>query len=205
MFFRTQVFESPGFSGSGPRVQVQIFRNSLKVKALFDQGSQRSYVTKRVKDLLKLKSICIITFGDTKSKSSVLENLLLKLKNDNNETFEIKALCTNFICLPINNQPVCDIQNKFDHLKGLKLVDSGHGGDIDILTGSDWGLVTGKVKVGLIEELVGTETQFGWVLNGPVVCSYWESHGVHFASCTSAHQCKKLTILIEIVRTISGI
>ena len=46
----------------------------IQVKVLFDQGSQRSYVTKRLKDLLKLKcvskeNICINTFGDTKSKN----------------------------------------------------------------------------------------------------------------------------------------
>ena len=160
----------------------------IKVKILFDQGSQRSYVTKRVKDLLKLKGV------SKKSKNSILENVLLKLKNDENEIFEIKALCTNFICLPINNQPVCDIQNKFDHLRGLKLVDSGHGSGIDILIGSDyyWSLVTGKVKVGLIRELVEAETQFGWVLNGPVVCSNGESYQVHFASCTSAHTMLKI-------------
>ena len=40
----------------------------MKVNVLFDQGSQRSYVIERVKDLLKLKgvskkSICINTFG----------------------------------------------------------------------------------------------------------------------------------------------
>ena len=48
----------------------------IKVKVLFDQGSQRSYVTKRVKDLLKLKGVSkekigINTFGDTKSKNSI--------------------------------------------------------------------------------------------------------------------------------------
>ena len=87
------------------------------------------------------ESICINTIGDTKSKNSILENVLVKLKSDKNEAFETKALCTNFTCLPINNQPVSDIQNKFDHLRGLKLVDSGHGGHIDILIGFDyyWG------------------------------------------------------------------
>ena len=96
--------------------------------------------------------------------------------------------------MPINNQPVCDIQNKFDHLKGLKLIDSGHWGDIDILIGSDyyWGLVTGKVKVGLIGEPVWVETQFGWDLIGPVVCLNGESYRVHFASCTSAHTLLKI-------------
>ena len=79
-------------------------------------------------------------------------------------------------------------------LKGLKLIDSGHGGDLDILIGCDyyWGLITGKVKVGPIGEPVGLETQFGWVLNAPVVCSNWESYRAHFASCTSAHTLLKI-------------
>ena len=74
-------------------------------------------------------------------------------------------------------------------MRGLKLVDSDYGGDIDILIGSDYyrSLVTGKVKVDLIRKPVGVETQFGWVLNDPVVCSNGESYRVHFASCTSAH------------------
>ena len=88
----------------------------IKVKVLFDQGSQQSHVTKRVTDLVKMKgvskeSIGTKTFGDKKSKNSILENVLVKLKNDKNEKFEINALCTNFICLPINNQSVCDIQS----------------------------------------------------------------------------------------------
>ena len=118
----------------------------------------------------------------------------MKLKNDKNDTFEIKALCTNFICLPINSQLVCNIQNKFHHLKGLKLIDSGHGGDIDILIGSDYyrGLVPGKVKVGLIGEPVGVETQYGWVVNGPVVYSNGESYRVHFPSDASAHTMLKI-------------
>ena len=108
------------------------------------------------------------------------------------QTFEIKALCTNFICLPIKNQPVPDIQNKFDHLRGLKLIDSGHGSDIDILIRSDyyWSLVTGKVKVGHIGEPLGVGTQFGWVLNGPVVCSNGESSGSLYQLYFCPHNAK---------------
>ena len=71
----------------------------------------------------------------------------------------------------------------------MKVVYSGHGGNIDILTGSYyyWDLVTGMVKVGIIGEPVKTETYFGWVLNSPVVFLDGESYQVHFASCTSAH------------------
>ena len=97
-------------------VEGTMCEKQIKVKVLFDQSSQRSHVTKRVTDLLKLKgvskqSIGIKTFGDKKSKNSILENVFVKLKNDKNEKFAIKALCTNLICLSINNQPVCDIQS----------------------------------------------------------------------------------------------
>ena len=76
-------------------MKAQYVKN-IKVKVRFDQGSQQSYVTKRVKDLLKLKdvskeSICINTFGDTKSKSSTLENVLVKLKNDKNKDISNKS------------------------------------------------------------------------------------------------------------------
>ena len=68
------------------------------------------------------------------------------------------------------------------------------GGDIDILTRSDyyWSLVTGKVKVGFIGKRVGVEAQFGLVVNGPAVCSNGESYRVHFVSCTSAHTMLKI-------------
>ena len=51
-------------------------------------------------------------------------------------------------------------QSSFDHLRGLKLADSGHKGEIDILVGSDWywKLITGKVKVANSGEPVGVET-----------------------------------------------
>ena len=91
-------------------VEGTTYEKQIKVKVLFDQGSQRSYVKKRVKDLLKLKgvskeSICINTFGDTKSKNPFSENALVKLKNDKNETIEIN-LCAliSSACQSITNR-----------------------------------------------------------------------------------------------------
>lgn len=47
----------------------------------------------------------------------------------------------NFIWVSIKNQTVCDIQNKFDHLESLKLGDSSHEDNLDILIRFDcyWG------------------------------------------------------------------
>ena len=72
---------------------------------------------------------------------------------------------------------------------GLKLADSGHEGEIDILVGSNlyWELVTGKVKAGNSGELVDVETKFGWVLNGPISHHQGGLSGVNVSSCLSIH------------------
>ena len=72
-------------------------------------------------------------------KKKKLESVLMKLKNDKNQTLLRKALYINFICLSVTT--VCDIQNKFDHLESLKLGDSSHEDNLDILIRFDcyWG------------------------------------------------------------------
>lgn len=72
-------------------------------------------------------------------KKKKLESVLMKLKNDKNQTLLTKALYINFICLSVTT--VCDIQNKFDHLESLKLRDSSHEDNLDILIRFDcyWG------------------------------------------------------------------
>ena len=111
------------------------------------------------------------------------------LRNQENQTFAIAALCTDYICLPVKNQPIKSAQSSFGHLSGLKLPGSGHGGEIDILVGSDWycELVTRKVKVSNSGEPVGVETKFGWVLNRPISHRQEDLSRVNVASCTSVH------------------
>ena len=94
------------------------------------------------------------------------------MKNKENKNFEIEALCKDFICLPIKNQPIKLVKSKFEFLNNLQLADSGYSEEIDLLIGSDfyWSIVTGAVKVGKIGEPVGVESEFGWLLNGPLTC-----------------------------------
>ena len=101
----------------------------------------------------------------------------------------ITALCTDYISLPVKNQPITRARSSFDHLTSLRLADSGHEGVIDILLGSDWywELVTGKVKVGNSGEPAGVETKFGWVLNGLISHHQGDLFRVNVASCTSVH------------------
>ena len=82
----------------------------------------------------------------------------------------MEIFCKPFICLPIANQPKEHAQKNYEFLKDLNLADSKTMGEIDLLIGSDfhWSLVTGKIKRGKEEDLVAIETDFGWVLNGPI-------------------------------------
>ena len=151
-------------------------KNKLKVKALFDNGSQRSYITTRASKCLKLPcessdTISINTFGSTTSKVQTINKVKFSAKTKNDEIITLEASTIANICSPLKNQPVILAKEKFKHLKGLNLADSGKGGEIDLLLGSDvyWDLMTGNVSQGLPGEVVGVETKFGWVLNGPVI------------------------------------
>ena len=145
-------------------------KHEVLVTALFDQGSQRTYVTQRVKNILQLAPKCterisISTFGNKECESKNLEMLSVHLKNSK-EKFEVEALCTSFICLQSSNFA----KQSFDYLQQLELANSKSKNDIDLFIGSDfyWLLVTGNVKFGKLEKPVGVETKFGWVLNGPL-------------------------------------
>ena len=55
-------------------------KQAKKIKVLFDQASQRRYVTKRIKDVLRLNEITkektfINTFGDSKAKEACLDKV----------------------------------------------------------------------------------------------------------------------------------
>ena len=84
-------------------------KKEVRVKALLDQGSQRSYLSQRIKSILDLdprssENISISTFGNPNSKQSTLEKVCFNLKNESEQTFPIEALSTLFICLPVKNQ-----------------------------------------------------------------------------------------------------
>ena len=100
-------------------------------------------------------------------KTKNLEKVSVHLKSTK-EKFEVVALCTLFICLPIQRQSSNFAKQNFDYLKELELANSESKNDIDLLIGSDsyWLLVTGNVKFGNPGESMGVETKFGWVLNG---------------------------------------
>ena len=145
---------------------------SSKVKILFDNGSQRSYVTEHLKSKLGLKSmktetLNLNTFGDNNYRKQKCATVSLNLRDKNNkEIAEISVLSTPVICSPL---PKIVNLNKFPHLKGIELADDSDSQDpVDILIGSDyyWNFVFGNTIRGEIGP-TAIESAFGWLVSGP--------------------------------------
>ena len=105
-------------------------KKELRVKALPDQNSQRSYLFQRTQSILDLapiskENISISTLGNPNSKQSTLEKVWFNLKHKLEQTFPIEALSPPFICLPVKNKLVNFAKTCFDYLKDLHLADSG--------------------------------------------------------------------------------
>ena len=143
---------------------------STHVRILFDNGSQRSYVTSELKGRLKLKPVKtetphLNTFGGNTYRKQSCEVLKLRLKNHDNEEVEISALNCLTICSPLPSKVKVD----YPRLEGLQLADSldDSYGAIDILIGTDhyWDVVTGETVRG-DSGPTAVSSNFGWLLSG---------------------------------------
>ena len=149
---------------------------SLEVRLLFDGGSQKSYLSKRARDLLNLKScgeqsLSIATFGSSRRTKKVcpIVNVCLTLKGY--PRIELSLYVVPTICEPLTEQPISDCVQAHPHPLGLELTDSSNptsGLPIDLLVGADyyWKLVTGNVCCGEGGPTV-VHTKLGWVLSSP--------------------------------------
>ena len=125
---------------------------SVRVKILFDNGSQRSYITKikSLKSKLNIKPkktevLHLNTFGERSYRKQKCEVLPLFLRSNENEDIMISALRFPVICSPLSTRIEVD---QYPHLRGLQLADSSDSNEcIDVLIGSDhyWDIVKGDI------------------------------------------------------------
>ena len=147
----------------------------LKIKALFDNGSQGSYISNRVANFLNLPSesvenICISTFGNNQPSNQKANVVTVQLKSKVEESIGLKVLSVAFICMPLKIQPIEITQREFENLREINFADTGKHYDIDLLIGSDsyWKSFTGETLKGKNNTVATSESKFGWVLNGTV-------------------------------------
>ena len=124
---------------------------SLDTRVIFDCGSQRSYVTDRLKSSLSLpvRSVdtsMIRTFGSNEEQVQTCDVFDLLLKTREGKNLQLTFLAIPLICDPLARQPLSHAVEMFPHLSELDLADAGGESDIDVLVGSDlhWRLVTGS-------------------------------------------------------------
>ena len=146
-----------------------------EVKIILDCGSQRSYVTNRVKKRLCIKpdgqrDMTILTFGSSKERSQSCDVIHLGVQTIEDSSLVLKLLSVPLICSQVSAMPLESCQRNYEHLKSLELVNSSEAGEPDILIGSDyyWSIVTGEIVRGGDREPVAVRTKLGWILSGPV-------------------------------------
>ena len=145
-------------------------------RAIMDSGSQRTYITSRLRDELDLpaimtESLRIKTFGNVVNSECLCDVVQLAVETKDYATLNITALVVPVICNPLTSQPIRHTQESYEHLTGLELADSAGASDtldVDVLIGSDWywNLVTGRIIRGRSGP-IAIHTKVGWVLSGP--------------------------------------
>lgn len=143
------------------------------IRLLFDNGSQRSYITDSLRSRLQLKSLKteklnLNTFGESKFKKQSCDVVNLQLrKSEHDDPITISALTFPVICSPLPAK-AC---TSYAHLDGLELADElcSSGSSTDLLIGSDyyWNFVTGETKRGE-EGPIAVNSKLGWLLSGPL-------------------------------------
>ena len=145
---------------------------TASVRILLDTGSQRTYITNRLKEKLNLRpvkseTLHLNTFGDQRYTKQRCDVVNLRLQGSQGE-IEISALCFPKICSAVSAKINV---NNYAHLQGLELADTsiveGSQQNIDVLIGSDFyfDVVSGDVVCGNSGPVALSST-FGWILSG---------------------------------------
>ena len=177
-------------------------RPECKVKAriILDSGSQRTYLTDNLKNILQLpvlerKQVSIKTFGSTDERLELVEVAALGIELKGEPNLLLSAFTVPLICQSLQGQPVNQVVDDNACFSGLRLADycaEGETLNVDILVGSDyyWTLVTGHTIRGT-RGPTALHTKLGWVLSGPV--SYGNPGDQQRSNLVTAHVLKCAT------------
>ena len=150
---------------------------SAQVRIILDSGSQRSYVTDRLKEVLQLtsehtESMLVKTFASEEQRMFKCDTVRIKLDSRDGKGVDLKLVSVPLICDPLCGQPVVCAVSRFPEISHLDLADTATCSDnlnVDILIGCDyyWQIVTGET-IRVIGGPAAVRTIFGWVLSGPL-------------------------------------
>ena len=117
-------------------------KQQVKVKALLDAGSRKTYISERIRKFLNLsteavENVNISTFGNSQTLSKPIDRVLLVAKTNYHENILINALCLPMLCLPVSSPSITFLKGHFEKFHGIEFVDEDNEKDIDFLIGPD--------------------------------------------------------------------
>ncbi|XP_068750875.1 uncharacterized protein [Montipora capricornis] len=148
------------------------------VRVLFDSGSQRSYITKRVAESLALDGpsevLSVAVLGGEASQTKRMKRVsfsLTSVQESISKPGSMEALTIDRICTPL--EPVEISLENYPHLQSLILADSYPRGpvNVDILIGAGFyfSFMSGKCKKGETAQApTAVESTLGWIVGGPI-------------------------------------
>ena len=160
-------------------------RPVMVTRAILDSGSQRSYISHKLREELSLKTeqkenLLIKTFGSETEKMQTCDVVKVTMKLKDGKETTVVLLEVPMICEPLTGQHVTYAAEQNSYLSGLELADptqpDDHILEINILLGADlyWSFVTNKIKRSPGNGPTALFTKFGWVLSGPISGSHTE-------------------------------
>ncbi|KAL5476354.1 hypothetical protein EMCRGX_G026289 [Ephydatia muelleri] len=160
-------------------------RPVMVTRAILDSGSQRSYISHKLREALSLKTeqkenLLIKTFGSETEKMQTCDVVKVTMKLKDGKETTVVLLEVPMICEPLTGQHVTYAAEQNSYLSGLELADptqpDDHILEINILLGADlyWSFVTNKIKRSSGNGPTALFTKFGWVLSGPFSGSHSE-------------------------------
>lgn len=142
---------------------------------ILDTGSQRSYITDRLRKKLGLQTlstttVTVLTFGSRDEFREKCDIVKVAVVSKDGDELELKLLTIPVICEPLNRPSIQQCVQHHPHLSHLELADTGRGTQIepDILIGSDFYWHLGETIRGDTGP-TAINTKLGWVLSGPVM------------------------------------
>eukprot|EP00795_Rhopilema_esculentum_P016014 gene16014-7350_t len=154
-------------------------QQTAAARLIFDSGSQRSYISARLRDSLALptvgrETLTIKTFGEEEGEIKVCDVTQFCVRSPYNDTIVyVTAYVVPVVCSPLQNQEINFATQAYPHLATLPLADfqiSSCSSEIDILIGLDfyWSFVSGGCIRGEKGGPCALESTLGWILSGEI-------------------------------------
>ena len=156
-------------------------KHQLPVKVFLDPGSQRTYLSQRLVDYLKLvpigkQTMTIKTFGNENENSVEFKEYSFCARGiSGGQNIYPRGFRVPLVCSPLSGQRVDFVKTMFLCLTSLDLADKGNGDSkIDLLIGEDfyWYITEEELRRLISDGLAAVHSKLGWLLRGPFDVSH---------------------------------